>query len=581
MATTEKNIKVENELYWHTFSEYSWDALDDIRPYGFTIPEIVITAYAAYLKQGNDKKSLEELLAANGFNVTVNAYISAVMDDEHLECAEMLAEKYSAEQLVSLFAIWPQTAAQNQGRIYGGYVTPGSLIYLALALLDIRDGESFAEFGCGWGSLLSAANIRAPKASCFGLEINPEAAAIAAIRTSVLGCSAEIALGDMLSFDVDRHFDKVFVECPFGMSFKALNLEDTPYEDMLHSDVAFGKPANAAWVYARRLCDSLTKDGRGIALMASGPTSNYNDNQARRHFIENGQVEAVIALPIKLFSYTNVATTLVVFGHNESGSIRMIDASDFSINGRRWNTMGSDEIEDILSWLDADSAYSKLVSNEEIAEHDYSLAPATYLRNLVTFENAAPLSELVTTIERGISIKAAELDELIADEHTEYNYLALSDVADGRVGSELPYLEDLDAKYKRAFLQNGDVVLTKIGATPRAAVAEVPEGQHVLVSGNLYIVRFDTKKIDPYYAAAFFASVEGREVLESQVKGTTIPTLSMRDLQSLEIPVLPMEKQLRIAEAYRSALDEYDALKIRLKEVRASIANAYAEGVEL
>ena len=109
------------------------------------------------------------------------------------------------------------------------------------------------------------------------------------------------------------------------------------------------------------------------------------------------------------------------------------------------------------------------------------------------------------------------------------------------------------------------------------AVADVPDGSTVLASGNLYIIRLDTERVDPYFVAAFLASEDGKRSLECMVVGTTIPSLPLRNLRNVQVPVPDMDTQRRVAATYRANLDQIAVLKIRLDSARAALSDSYDE----
>ena len=183
------------------------------------------------------------------------------------------------------------------------------------------------------------------------------------------------------------------------------------------------------------------------------------------------------------------------------------------------------------------------------------------------------------SIERGARIPARDLDELTIDEESCITYLRLSDITDGRIGNDRPRLRQIDSDTERYWLKTGDLIISKNGAPFKVAVAEVPDGDIVLANGNLYIIRLDTSTIDPYFAAAFLSSEDGKEILERYVVGTTIPSLPLKNLKNIQIPVPPMEKQRVVAGTYQSSLDEIEVLKIKLGKARVSASEAYAMAV--
>ena len=83
--------------------------------------------------------------------------------------------------------------------------SPPEAIAAAMDLLDLKDGEKFADLGCGFGGALKAARLRADVA-CVGFELNPFAAAGARLSC---GRRVRVRWGDFRKADL-RGFDAVF-----------------------------------------------------------------------------------------------------------------------------------------------------------------------------------------------------------------------------------------------------------------------------------------------------------------------------------------------------------------------------------
>ena len=298
--------------------------------------------------------------------------------------------------------------------------------------------------------------------------------------------------------------------------------------------------------------------------------------KARALLVEEGLIGAVISLPANLLRNPALPMILLVLEHGRK-AIRMVDATDLSVRGRRWNTMGADEICEVLARLEVDSVHSADIPVEAVIAADCELNPARYLAKEIEMTNPTPLVELAHSIDRGISFKAVDLDNLGTGEDTGISYLPVSEVGFGRVGSNLPHLAELDVKLERARLADGDLVVTKTSMPIRAAVADAPEGKTVIASGNLFIVRLDKVRVDPYFLAAFFASKDGEQVLSRIVRGSALLTISVSGLRDLNVPLPPMEVQKRIAARFKGALDEIAALESEIEGARVSAASAYGE----
>ena len=115
-------------------------------------------------------------------------------------------------------------------------------------------------------------------------------------------------------------------------------------------------------------------------------------------------------------------------------------------------------------------------------------------------------------------MRANELDELTIEGESRISYLRLSDIEDGSIGSDLPRLRQLDSSTERQWLKTGDLIISKNGAPFKVAVvADIAENQIILANGNLYIIRLDTDRVDPYFVAAYLANEDGKAALERMV----------------------------------------------------------------
>lgn len=482
---------------------------------------------------------------------------------------------YGAEALKDFVLEYDFT--ERAGRAGGDFSTPDSIRWLTLAILDPQDGDKVADLACGCGGFLSDVVEAQPGVSVYGIDIRPDIACLTMAKLDLLGANGTTEIGDALSTPHPKAFDKIFVNYPFGMRVASMRGEGEYYDAIRSGKTPLGRPASADWVFNKLAIDSLSDGGTAVCVMTNGAAFNGGDRQARKYFIENGLVKAVIALPRNLFHSTSIPSTLIVLGRNE-GPVRMVDASDLSQAGRRWDSLDDEDIAEIVRLLHANDENSRVVERDKIVQADYALYPSRYVGRSIELENATKLGDLALSIERGATIRANELDELTIEGESRISYLRLSDIEDGSIGSDLPRLRQLDSSTERQWLKTGDLIISKNGAPFKVAVvADIAENQIILANGNLYIVRLDTDRVDPYFVAAYLANEDGKAALERMVVGTAIPNLPQRNLKEIEVPVPPMEKQREIAERYQASLDEIEVLKIRINKARVAAASAYDE----
>lgn len=532
-------------------------------------------AYVAFLMKGAEGKApIDALLNEGRVNPSVRDYLLSSWDGRWDEPVQMLARQENADVLRDF--VLHYDFSSFGGKQTGEHGTPNCIIDLALAILDIHFGDRVADLGCGYGNFLVETASQHESTELYGIDVDPDSVCLAQIRMDLLGNNARIQQDDMLSCEVAGPFDKIFSNYPFGMRLAHMGRTGKYYDAYRTGETGFGRPSSADWIFNKAVYDSLAPDGRAVAIMTNGAAFNGGDMQARKYFLDNGMIQAVVALPGNLFRNTMISTTLIVLGHND-GPVRFVDASDLAIPGRRWDTMGDDEIDEVVRRLSEDGDFSRLVDRDELAATEYSLFPSRYLGREIELVNPASLGDLAVAIERGAGLTAKDLDGITVDEDTGISYLRLSDITDGRIGSDLPHISVLDRKLEKQCLKTGDLVISKNGAPFKIAVAEVPDGQTILANGNLYIIRLDTERVNPNYVAAFLASEDGKELMERMVVGTTIPNLPQKNLKNIEIPVPSLDKQQVVADSYAARLDEIEILKIKLDKARNGAASAYDE----
>ena len=129
----------------------------------------------------------------------------------------------------------------------------------------------------------------------------------------------------------------------------------------------------------------------------------------------------------------------------------------------------------------------------------------------------------IAEINRGASVSPSEIKTRTVMEDTGIQYLSVSNIQNNFIeSSEMPYLKNIeDREYK--FVNN-------------------LEGRKIIVSQNLYILRFN-ERVHPLYIRAFFESELGYERLEKACIRNTIATLPVKNLEQLMVPLFEDEDE--------------------------------------
>lgn len=524
-----------------------------------------------------DGALLEAVAGSDEIAQEVKATINQLHDDNALE---RLVNTVAATDNATVEA-YLMHGPSPRGAFGGENSTPRGVAKLALAILDVKGGERMIDYGCGRGDFLEQAAALCPSADFLGVDFNRDALTIAKIRSKVSGSAISYALDDIFCYyDANvagNPVQKAFSNYPWGMRTKDLKRTSKYIDRVLKGEERYSRPTSSDWVFNRVLVDSLVQDGVAVGIMSNGACFNGVDRPVREYFVNNGFIKAIIALPKGVFApYTMIATSLVVLCSGGSQGVRFVDATDLGTDNRRGSSLDDGAVAAIVERLSHDSDKGTTKTLKEIEAHDYDLSAKRYLEKEIQVPNGVPLGS-VSTIIRGASVRAAELDALACQEDTGISYLNLGDISDGMISQELPNLSRLDKKLEKYCVHDGDVLISKNGAPFKVAVAEIPSGRKVLANGNLYIVRVDREKIDPNYLAAFLSSPSGRELLAREAVGTTIPNVPIKALSGLTVPLEGKDRQKAVADAYLAKTDEVKVLRLRLERARQEITDLFDE----
>lgn len=458
-------------------------------------------------------------------------------------------------------------------------------VRLALDVLDISEEDAFLDVDCGTARRLAWVAREKNPAQLYG--VIPSSfyeGALAALRARHFGNMRVGAFGSTLKGSLETSY----------------SIEAIPEGTKV--DKLFAMCSNADWFFEKLTASvtgtdnancqkkswnpfSLLNEGGTLAcLIPTSALSGASGRQLRQRLVERKMLRGVISLPVGMtgcgrdkFDRASRSSLLVV-SHNE-GAVRFVYANDLYASDWRDRVEFSDE--------DAAMAYRRYrdgglnvadVSPDAIAEADWSLSPGRFTQG-VSVKNSVPLGSLSLNITRGANLSASDLDQLASLEDTGFHYVRLSDIEDGRLQSPLPPINPIPDNLQRYCLQEGDLLISKSGAPFKIAVAHVKEGQTLLATGNLYIVRLDQSRILPSFAAAFLQSKAGIGLLESACSGRVTPVIALKALRSIPVPALDLLEQQRLSDRYEAQLDELEVLKKRADRIRSNLKDQFGRAI--
>ncbi|MDX4945921.1 class I SAM-dependent DNA methyltransferase [Providencia manganoxydans] len=278
--------------------------------------------------------------------------------------------------------------------------TPKCISLLIAELLQLKPEDKICDPTCGSGSLLITLGEKIQKSyevsnyTLFGQEINRSSWVIAKINMFLHNeLTSRIEWGDVISnpklIESDNNlmkFDVVASNPPFNVK----GWKDTDLLLDMHERFKLGLPPQTKGDYAFILhIVSTLKDKTGRAAVLAPHGVLFRGGQERiirKNLIEKNLLDAVIGLPDRLLSGTNIPTVILIFKKDKTNSdVVFIDAADLGKTGRKSNTITSDIIKKIskcyINRIEIDN-FSYLANVDEICsdENDYNLNIPRYVR---------------------------------------------------------------------------------------------------------------------------------------------------------------------------------------------------------
>lgn len=541
-----------------------------------TAENVIASAYLLYLcaKQNYAFKSLNEIIGNDSFATQKKYFLTNSINEEIWQNILPLTTDYPLTVFKEIVL-----THENQSKNQPDTSTPISLVKLASKILNINNNEMVADLCSGNGTFLLNSAIATSTAQYYGYDIAASCKDITDIRANLLGAKIETETIDVFELSnrlqLNHGFDKLFSNYPTQIRSRDYTNAALDFIKTLTDVNPYIFPNTSSdWIYNSLLLRLMKDEGKAVAIMSNGACINRANLQARRYFVDNCFIEAVIALPAKLFNSTAIPVTMIVFSNRKS-YVRMVDATQMFTKGRRNNELSDKNIEDILFAYNNDTENSISIGNDELKINEYALSPQRFLTKNIKFENGRPFKDVIKKIKRATPIPASTLDRMASQEETNMKYLRLQDIQDGIISDNLHCLKEIEPRQTQYLLKDEDLILGKIGFPYKTAIAKIIPGESILPVGNMYAIELDTTKINPYYIKAFFESEQGIAALKSITTGETIPVISVDRLKNLQIPVPDMEEQNKIANEYLAVFDEIQVLKLKLQKATNRLGNVF------
>jgi type I restriction enzyme M protein len=337
--------------------------------------------------------------------------------DENFEFPDLLGAAY--EYLIKYFA-------DSAGKKAGEFYTPAEVVRTLVELVEPQPGMSVYDPTCGSGGMLiqTCDYIREiggdPRdLSLFGQESTGTTWSICKMNMLLHGIpQADIRQEDTLRRPQHkgdngelRRYDRVLANPPFSQNYIKKDIE---YPDRFTVWLP-DKGKKADLMFVQHMLAVLKADGKMATVMPHGVLfRGGEEREARRHFIEHGWLEAIIALPAGLFYGTGIPACVIVMNKKYASKrkhVVFINADRDYREGKAQNQLRAEDISRIVHAYrtlisgerDELPGYARSVPIEEIEREDFNCNIRRYVDNAPPAEphdvrahlhGGVPLSEI-------------------------------------------------------------------------------------------------------------------------------------------------------------------------------------------
>lgn len=527
--------------------------------------DINVTAALIYLYKYYDMDfaSLDKFLSSGkinnpGFQNTMKAYIN----EEYIRKFISDNAHYVDDFLLGIALFYDE---QKLYREDGAREDNESLNTLLAELLDCNNLErfSFLQGNANPGRILLDMTSKTSLLNYTVYALDPDLMVVLQLRILLLQIiQQDMKLGGIIQpkelFE-NQLFDRILTMPLWRPSSNTM--EDFPERTSLSKlEVPESKIADGEWHEILFNLSLLDRNGKMVTLITNSTLANNLSVKTRQALVEKGYIESIIELPDRLLENTGIELYAVVLSYGNKG-VKFLDASQAYTEQRRRKDI---DVATVLEDL-ANPEICRFESIESIAKEGYNLLPKRYTLKTNVIDGI-PLGE-ICNISRGLVISSKELDDFVTDVDTGVRYLYTKDADGDAVDySQSPFIDVEKLKRKFTLLDNDTWLLGRTSPF-RSNMLYVEGNDKLIANGNQFSITILPKYKNQYllpYLALYFNSKAGREQIERFAVGQLIKSLSLKDLKTLQIPKVSIERQKEVVNRIRMIEAEIKTVKKEL-----------------
>ena len=449
-------------------------------------------------------------------------------------------------------------------------ITEDYLSELVMKLHEGRSNKKIIDLCSGEGRFLAMAANSYKNSELFGVEISIPNVIESRMILDIMSVKYSILYDDLFSISCAPDYDLVF--------------SDFPWRIGTHQDVCKDKDGvftfeyikkNPDWAFAGKAINSINENGRAYVLMPTGALNSTLDEKIRKQVIDKGLLEMSISLPAGTRFFTNIDYSLLVFSKGNE-NVKMVDATSFCTKGSKKKL----KVNDIINAINNNSSeYVKIIDNSTIFENSYKLNSQPYFMEKIVVPHAKQLHTVANTF-RGIQYSSKQYTDQGPGEG-KYSVVKISDINDDFLDcSGLSTVDMPEDKVQKYLLKADDILVISKGYSLKLAYVKDLCGKQVIPTGNLNVIRVKNSDVLPLYLYIFLMSSKGQALLEQNLAGASIKSLSKKALEEMNIPVIDLDTQEVIENRYLVLQDKIEKLKKELKDSEEKQSNIFESEVE-
>ena len=325
--------------------------------------------------------------------------------------------------------------ASSEGKGGGEFYTPTSVVKTLVEMIEPYKGRIY-DPACGSGGMFIQSEKfieehagRIGDLSIYGQELNATTWKLCKMNLAIRGLDGNIGPNQADTFHDDLHktlkADYVLANPPFNISDWGGNklTEDVRWK--------YGVPpeGNANYAWLEHIVYHLAPNGVAGVVLANGALSSNTSNEGviRKNLVDAKLVDAIVALPEKLFYSTPIAVSLWILNRNKKDNPKFREREDeiLFIDARNLGTMvdirhrelSEEDIKKITDtyhkYRNLNGQYEdiqgfcKVAKLDEVREHEYVLTPGRYVGIEEQEDDGIPFEEKMAAL-------TSELGELFA-----------------------------------------------------------------------------------------------------------------------------------------------------------------------